>query len=84
MKSDQLSLELLDARVRIPWNGASPRDLTRVGLGLFLRREPQKDDRFFVDPRQYDLFRAAIPGRRRYGGAPTLLPLSPLGPRRVL
>jgi len=62
---------------RLPWNGQSPRSLTRVNKSLFLRREPQKDDCFFVDPDQYDLFRAAIPGRPQYGGAPTLLPLRP-------
>jgi len=58
---------------RIPWGGRSPRSLTRANLSLFLRREPQKDDRFFVDPNQYDLIRAAIPGRPQYGGAPLLL-----------
>ena len=60
---------------RVPWEGKSPRALTRVNMSLFLRREPQKDDRFAVDPNQYDLFRAAIKGRPQYGGAPSLLPL---------
>ena len=75
MISDQLNLRLEDPRVRIPWGGISPRDLTRSRLALFSRQEPQKDDRFFVDPDQYDLFLAAITGRHRYGGAPSLLPL---------
>ena len=72
----------LEEGIVLPWGGRSPRSLTRVrqgltsvDLSLFSRREPQKDDRFLVDPDQYDLFRAAIPGRRRYGGAPMLLPL---------
>ena len=64
---------------KIPWRGMSPRSLTSCRKALFLRREPQKDDRFFVDPNQYDLFRAAIPGRPQYGGAPCVLPL----PRRL-
>ena len=71
----QLVLELGDAKLRIPWGGRAPRELTKIRKTLFLRREPQKDDRFFVDPGQYDLFLAAIRGRRQYGGAPSLLPL---------
>ena len=71
----QFVLCLGDRRKAAPWDGRSPRDLTKIKKLLFLRREPQKDDRFFVDPGQYDLFRAAIRGRRRYGGAPTLFPL---------
>ena len=69
---DQYSLDL---RVLGPWGGQSPRALTRAAKALFLRREPQKDDSFFVDPNQYDLFLAVIPGRFRYGGAPLLVPL---------
>ena len=74
MNSTQLDLwqEELDA---LPWQGQSPRVLTKGRLALFLRREPQKDDSFFADPGQFDLFLAAIRGRRRYGGAPSLLPL---------
>ncbi len=74
----QLSLLLGDVEVSVPWEGRSPRLLTKASKALFLRREPQKDDCFFVDPDQYDLFLAAIMGRPRYGGAPSLLPL----PRR--
>ena len=73
MISSQLELSL--SMERLPWEGKSPRSLTRGAIALFLRREPQKDDRFFVDPDQYDLFLAAITGRPRYGGAPTLVPL---------
>ena len=69
-------LDLWPAEVsRIPWWPEGPRVLTRSSKALFFRREPQKDDRFFVDPDQYDLFLAAIPGRPQYGGAPSLLPL---------
>jgi len=73
MNSDQL--DLFEGEVaRLPWRGQSPRVLTRGHFALFSRREPQKDDSFFVDPCQYDLFLAAIRGRRQYGGAPTLIP----------
>ena len=59
----------------LPWRGRNPRGLTRIAIALSLRREPQNDDGFVADPNQYDLFRAAIPGLPRYGGAPTLVPL---------
>jgi len=76
MNSGQLDLWPSEV-ARLPWGGRSPRSLTltRCSKALFLRREPQKDDCFFVDPKQYDLFRAAIPGRFQYGGAPLLVPL---------
>ena len=72
MISSQLDLwqAALDA---LPWQGHSPRDLTRGRQLLFLRREPQKDDRDEVDPFQIDLFRAAIQkAPRGYRGAPLL------------
>jgi len=77
MKAMQLDLwrEELDA---LPWQGRSPRALTRASKALFFRREPQKDDSFFVDPNQGGLFHVAIKGLRMYSGAPSLLPL----PRR--
>ena len=72
-------LDLWEDELRaLPWRGVAPRVLTKGNKALFLRREPQKDDRFFVDQSQYDLFLAAIWGRFRYGGAPSLFPL----PRR--
>ena len=71
----QLELALEDVRVRVPWNGVSPRALTKASSALFLERKRQKHERFFVDLNQYDLFLAAIPGRLQYGGAPSLLPL---------
>jgi len=55
-----------------PWMGCSPRALTKIHKALFLRREPQKDDRFFVDPDQYDLFRAVRKMPHQYDGAPLL------------
>ncbi len=74
MNSEQL--DLFEGEVaRLPWRGRSPRDLTRVGLGLFLRREPQKDDRFFVDPNQVEMFPVAMRKPPEYQGAPLLRPL---------
>jgi len=68
----QLELGLGDVIVSIPWNGANPRDLTRARKAFILQRELGKYECFFADPDQYDLFRAAIRGRRQYGGAPSL------------
>ncbi len=72
MNSSQLDLWPLEV-ARLPWGGRSPRALTKVQMLLFSRREPQKDDRFFVDPDQRDLFHAAIKGPRRSVGAPLLV-----------
>ncbi len=70
--SSQLVLGLFSEE---PWDGQAPRALTRGSRVVFLRRKPQKDERFFVDPDQLDLFRAA---KRRprgiYSGAPLLIP----------
>jgi len=69
-------LDLWESELAVlPWRGQSPRGLTRIAKALFLRREPQKDDRFFVDPDQYDLFRAAKKRPPSYRGAPLLVPL---------
>jgi len=66
----QLELDLFPGE---PWNGRSPRGLTRVGLGLFLRREPQKDACDGIAEGQLEMFPAAIRGSRQYAGAPLLL-----------
>ena len=47
---------------RIPWEGRSPRDLTKGRKALFFRPEPQEDDCRVADGNQCDLFRAAITG----------------------
>jgi len=75
MNSEPLELALNDERLVLPWRGQSPRDLTRARKALFLKRERQKDERFFVDPRQFDLFEDARKGPPRYEGAPSLIPL---------
>ena len=75
MNSSQL--DLFEAELsRLPWRGQSPRALTRVQKGLFSRREPQKNERFFVDQNQIDMFPAAITGPPwKYRGAPLLVSL---------
>jgi len=74
-------LDLWEAQLALlPWRGISPRELTRSRKALFLRREPQKPERFFVDPEQLDLLPAAIKRPSPvWGGVPSLLPL----PRRI-
>ena len=59
-----LQLDLFEDVESLPWNGRSPRSLTRGSSALFLRREPQKDERFFVDPEQYDLWATGKKARR--------------------
>ncbi len=74
--SDSEQLDLWEADVRaMPWRGRSPRALTRGNKALFLSREAQKHERFFVDPAQSDMFLAAKREPPRYEGAPSLLPL---------
>ncbi len=81
--SEQLNLDLFPGE---PWNGRSPRALTRVGSGLFLRPEPPKATRCMVDPGQLEMWPSQGPHRKRSvgrvvsAGAPSLLPLK--GPRR--
>jgi len=74
MNSTQLDL-WEDEVAAMPWRGQSPRGLTRAAKALFLSHKAQKDERFFVDPEQMDLFRAAKKRPPQYGGAPLLVPL---------
>ncbi len=71
MNSTQLELPFSEWR-REPWAGKSPRTLTKGFIPLFLRREPQKDGRFFVDPNQVDMWLAARKAPWKYQGAPLL------------
>ena len=60
---------------RVPWEGRSPRDLTRVALGLILKPRGVKSvsDLFSA---QLDLFEVAHEDAPSlWEGAPTLLPL---------
>ena len=69
-----MQLDLWESEVaRLPWRGQSPRVLTRGFKALFLRREPQKDERFFADPRQLSLTLVAERAPLILSGAPLLL-----------
>ncbi len=58
----------------MPWRGLNPRDLTRVGMSLFLRQGRQKHERLDIDPAQIDMFDAAYKkGPPRRGGSPLLV-----------
>jgi len=71
--SEQLEVRLDDRRKVVPWDGVSPRDLTKAARLLYLRREPGEMTRT-IDLEQSDLFDEEVP-MRRYLGAPTLFPL---------
>ena len=76
----QLELDLNDVRVNVPWNGRSPRELTKVRMSLFLRQAPQKSVSEFVSADQIEFWpeRQKRP-RRSSGGAPLLLDFIPGG-----
>ncbi len=78
-KGDQLVLSLDDVRVRrvvIPWDGRSPRALTRAARALIFEAQAGKrHERHEIDRQQLDLFEKRGPS---YAGAPSLLPLPQL------
>ncbi len=55
VNSEQLELELTDARPKIPWGGRSPRSLTRCGK-LFILSEPPTGGLIRIAPNQLLLF----------------------------
>ena len=72
-----IQLSLFEDVLALPWYGVAPRSLTRGATELFFRQEPQKHERFFVDPNQVDMFRRRQK-RAPSQGASLLVPL----PRR--
>jgi len=68
-----VQLDLFEDVMALPWCGRQPRTLTRSSQALFLRRKPQKDACFFVDPEQVMLWPAGNKAPRKYRGAPLLL-----------
>ena len=70
----QLRLMLGDRRKAVPWNGRSPRDLTRIQIELSSQRERAGDDVPVSDPFQLSLFEEVAIEKRypTYGGAPCL------------
>ena len=76
MNSDQLELALFE---ELPWQGRSPRVLTKGFIPLFLRQKPPSHEVFF-DPEQLELWPIDRPHRekslrRKAPGASLLLPL---------
>ena len=71
MISDQLALALDDVRLKTPWGGASPRELTAAYLRFTLKAQAAKSMSDFVDPEQCDLF-AQKKAPWIYQGAPLL------------
>jgi len=74
----QYALALGVKTVLVPWEGQSPRDLTRAAKLLSSKRKRRGHE---VHPDQYDLFEAAgrVVNREqcfRYAGAPLLVPFS--------
>ena len=66
-------LDLFQDNLVLPWNGRSPRSLTRGRKALFLQRERQKNERFFVDTDQVILWTATKRAPWKYQGAPLLM-----------
>ena len=63
MIGEQLELQLDDARLRIPWDGRSPRTLTRCGK-LFILAEPPPGGLELEDPNQYQALVKGAPYAR--------------------
>ena len=75
---DQLELRLpgLVDLSREPWEGRSPRGLTRVALSTIFKAQAEKSTGDFVrDENQYDLWLPVKKAPRKYRGAPLLLAL---------
>ena len=71
----QLELALGDARVRIPWDGVSPRALTSAAQSrIFKAGAAKKHARSGFGTIQFELLHAATKGPS-YGGAPLLVEL---------
>ena len=73
--NEQLELALDDVRLSIPWDGISPRALTKGAKVLFSKRERQRTTDF-VDVDQVDIWLTDTKkGPPLWGGSPSLLPL---------
>ena len=71
-----LGLEVVVGEASQPWEGRSPRALTRGYKRFTLKAQAKKSVSDFVrDPSQYDLWLPIERAPRVYRGAPLLLPL---------
>ncbi len=71
-RGSQLALALDDVRVRIPWAGRSPRDLTRASSSVIFKARAEKSVSDFVDADQVDLWPTGKKAPWVYQGAPLL------------
>jgi len=71
VRTEQLEFDLRDLQVRVPWNGQSPRGLTRVGLSPIFKAQAAKG-RPTIHVGQLDLFGLRVEGPFVYEGAPLL------------
>jgi len=76
---DQLELALEDERLNLPWNGQSPRALTRAAKSAIFKAQAAKGRPQMKDPAQLELFRVGEKRLPEYRGAPSLLPLPKRG-----
>ena len=72
-EGEQLLLPLFEG---VPWDGRSPRGLTKVGLGLYLGPEPPRHE-VHLPPEQFELWPIQGATQREeprwlYTGAPLL------------
>ncbi len=87
LNSEQLELDLFPG---IPWNGRSPRGLTRPHYSVFLRPEPPRHEVKMHDPAQIVLSLAEAatlkkkPLQRLAAGAPLLIGVKKTRRGRVL
>ncbi len=71
----QFELELGDARVRVPWEGRSPRGLTRGALMSIFKTQGAKSTSGLFVPGQIEIWPEVVKGLPASPGAPLLLPL---------
>ncbi len=71
----QLELSLGDVRLKIPWEGRSPRDLTRSAMALYSSHGAEKSVSDFDRFGQLEIWPAGKKAGPQYLGAPLLLSL---------
>ena len=77
--SYQLEFDLFPG---VPWQGRSPRVLTRGYLGVIFNQRGEKHERLFRDPNQLELWPTEQKAKARRAEAPSASTLLPL-PRRL-
>jgi len=73
---DQLELALFDVRLKLPWAGQSPRELTASYAQFILKAQAAKSTSDFVDPAQLEFPELRQNAPWVYQGAPLLREVS--------